>query len=69
MIEIQPGANEPRFRAGRWPAHPKHRSEAIQPNEQQSVEGPKNRSLRGIAPQHIDLLPENQELRLKPRAK
>ena len=27
---------------------------------------PENRSLRGIAPQHIDLLPENQDFRLKP---
>jgi hypothetical protein len=43
-------------------------SEAIQPNEQQSVEGPENRSRRGIAPQHIDLLPENQDFRLKPRS-
>jgi len=42
-------------------------SEAIQPNQHQSVEGPENRSLRGIAPQHIDLLPENQDFRLKPR--
>jgi hypothetical protein len=40
-------------------------SEAIQPNEQQSVEGSENRSRRRIAPQHIDLLPENQDFRLK----
>jgi hypothetical protein len=41
-------------------------SKAIQPNEQQSVEWPENRSLRGIAPQHIYLVPENQYFRLKP---
>ena len=35
-------------------------SEAIQPNEHQSVECPENRSLRGIAPQHTDLLPETR---------
>ena len=42
------------------------RNEAIQPNEHQSVESAENKSLRGIAPQHIDLLPENQDFRLKP---
>jgi hypothetical protein len=42
-------------------------SEAIQPNEHQSVEAPENRSRRGIAAQHIYLLPENQDFRLKPR--
>jgi hypothetical protein len=41
--------------------------EAIQPNEHQSVQGPENKSLRGLAPQHIDLLSENQDFRLKPR--
>jgi hypothetical protein len=39
------------------------RNEAIQPNEYQSVEGPEIKSLWGIAPQHIDLLPENQDFR------
>ncbi len=34
-----------------------------------SGRGPENRSLRGIAPQHIDLLPENQDFRLKPRSR
>jgi hypothetical protein len=38
----------------------------IQPNEHQSVEGPENRSLRGFAPLHIDLLTENEDFRLKP---
>jgi hypothetical protein len=36
------------------------RSEAILPNEQQPIEGPENKSLRGIAPQHIDLPPAGQ---------
>src|SRR5882757_6723047 len=45
------------------------RSEAIQPNEHQSVEGPENKSLRGIAPQHIDLLPESHDFRLKPHSR
>jgi hypothetical protein len=31
-----------------------------------SVESPENRPLRGFAPQHIDLLPENQYFRFKP---
>ena len=43
------------------------RNEAIQPHEHQSVESAENKFLRGIAPQHIDLLPENQDFRLKPR--
>ena len=42
-------------------------SEATQPNEQQSVEGPEHKSLRGSAAQHNDLLPENQDFRIKPR--
>jgi hypothetical protein len=42
------------------------RNEAIQPNEHQSVKSAENKSLRGSAPQHIDLLPENQDFRLKP---
>src|SRR5215813_10066175 len=41
------------------------RNEAIQPNEHQSVEGSEGKSLWGVAPQHIELLPENQNLRLK----
>jgi len=40
-------------------------SEAIQPNEHQSVEAPENRSRRGIAPQHIYLMPENQDFPLQ----
>src|SRR5260221_1071666 len=42
------------------------RNEAIQPNEDQSVESAEHKSLPGSAPQHIDLLPENQDFRLKP---
>jgi hypothetical protein len=42
------------------------RNEAIQLNEHQSVERAENKSLRGSAPQHIDLLPQNQDFRLKP---
>jgi hypothetical protein len=45
------------------------RSEAIQPNEHQSVERPENKTLRGIAPQHIDLLLENQDFHLKPHSR
>jgi hypothetical protein len=41
-------------------------SEAIQANQHQSLEGPENSSLRGIAPQYIDLLSENQDFRLQP---
>jgi hypothetical protein len=41
-------------------------SEAINANQHQSVEGPENSSLRGIAPQYIDLLSENQDFRLQP---
>ena len=41
------------------------RNEAIQPSEHQSVESAENKSLRRSAPQHIDLLPENQDFRLK----
>jgi hypothetical protein len=44
------------------------RNEAIQPNEHQSIGSPENKSLRGIAPQHIDLLLENQDFRLKPHS-
>src|SRR5437016_9036099 len=44
------------------------RNEAIQPNQHPSVESAESKSLRGIAPQHIDLLPENQDFRLKPRS-
>src|SRR5215813_323798 len=40
------------------------RNEAIQPNEHQSVESSEGKSLWGIAPQHIDLLPEDQYHRL-----
>jgi hypothetical protein len=43
-------------------------SEAIQPNEHQPVEGPENKSLRGLALQHINLLPENQDFRRKPHS-
>jgi hypothetical protein len=43
-------------------------SEVIQPNEHQSVESSEGKSLWGVAPQHIDLLPENQDLRLKPHS-
>src|SRR5258707_15776804 len=42
------------------------RNEAIQPNEDQSVKTAENKSLPVSAPQHIDLLPENQDFRLKP---
>src|SRR5258707_9836960 len=42
------------------------RNQAIQPNEDQSVESAEHKSLPGSAPQHIDLLPENQDFRLKP---
>src|SRR5260370_37284899 len=45
------------------------RNEAIKTNEHHSVETAKSQSLRGFAPQHIDLLPENQNLRLKPRSR
>jgi hypothetical protein len=36
------------------------RLEAIQPNEHQPVEIAEGKSLRGLAPQHIDLLREDQ---------
>ena len=42
------------------------KNEEIQPNEHRSVEGPENKSPRGIAPQYIELLPENEDFRLKP---
>ena len=35
----------------------------MQPDKHQSVEGPENKSLRGLAPQHIDLLPETSVYR------
>ena len=35
-------------------------NEATQPNEHQSVESSESKSLRGGAPQHVDLLPQNQ---------
>src|SRR3954453_15379536 len=38
------------------------RNQAIQPNKQPSVESAEFKSLRGIALQHIDLLPEHQPL-------
>ena len=44
------------------------RNQAIQPNQRASIEGAKNKSLWGIAPQHIDLLPENQDFGLEPRS-
>jgi hypothetical protein len=44
------------------------RNEAIQRNEHQSVEIAESKSLRGLAPQHIELLPEDQDFRLKPRS-
>jgi hypothetical protein len=37
-------------------------------NKHQTVEIAENKFLRGFAPQHIDLLPENQDLRFKPRS-
>jgi hypothetical protein len=43
-------------------------NQAIQPDEHQSVDIAENNSLRAFAPQHIDLLPENQDFRLKPRS-
>ncbi len=43
-------------------------NETIKPNEHQTVDIAEDRSLRRFAPQHIDLLPENQDLRLKPRS-
>jgi hypothetical protein len=42
------------------------RNKAIQPNEHPSVENAESKSLRGSTPKHIDLLPENQDFRLKP---
>jgi hypothetical protein len=42
-------------------------NEAIQPNKHPSIESAENKSLRGIAPQHIYLLPENEDFRFKPR--
>jgi hypothetical protein len=41
--------------------------EAIQPSEHQTIEIAENKSFRRSAPQHIDLLPEKQDFRLKPR--
>jgi len=38
----------------------------IQPSQHQTVESAENKSLRGAALQHIDLLPQNQDLGLKP---
>jgi hypothetical protein len=67
MIETQPGANKPRSHADDGQRIQNTGSEVIQSNEHQSVESPENRSLRGFAPQHIDLLPENQDFRFKPR--
>jgi len=43
------------------------RNQAVEPDQHQSIEGAENKSLGGIAPQHVDLLPENQDLCLKPR--
>jgi hypothetical protein len=65
MIEIQPDANELRSQAGRWPAHPKHRERGD--TTQRTTFSPKRRNKppRGIAPQHIDLLPKNQDFRFK----
>jgi hypothetical protein len=37
------------------------KNDAIQPNEHQTVEGPEDKSLRGFAPERIDLLPENKD--------
>jgi len=45
------------------------RSEAIQPNQHQSVESAENKSLPGFAPQYIDLLSENQDFRFKPHSR
>src|SRR5260221_4978477 len=42
------------------------RNQAIQANDDQSVESAEHKSLPGSWPQHIDLLPENQDFRLKP---
>jgi hypothetical protein len=39
------------------------RNETPKPNKHQTVEIAENKFLRGSAPQHIDLLPENQDLR------
>jgi hypothetical protein len=44
------------------------RNEAIQPNEHPWVESAENKSLRASTPQHIDLLPENQDFRFKPHS-
>jgi hypothetical protein len=44
------------------------RNEAVQPDEHQSVESAENKSLGGIPSQHINLLPENQDFRFKPRS-
>src|SRR5262249_35664386 len=44
------------------------RNESIQPNEHQSVESSEGKSLWGVAPQHVDLPPENQDLSLEPHS-
>jgi hypothetical protein len=43
-------------------------NKAIQSNEQASVESAENKSLRAVALQHIDLMPQNQDFRFKPRS-
>jgi hypothetical protein len=40
--------------------------EVVQPDEHQSIDIAENNSLRGFALPHIDLLPKNQDFRLKP---
>jgi hypothetical protein len=44
------------------------RNEAIKPNKHQTAEIAENKSLRGSTPKRIDLLPENQDFRFKPRS-
>jgi len=58
-IEIQHGANEPQSRAGRWQARLICQERGDTANEHPSIESAENKSLGGIAPQPIDLLPEN----------
>jgi hypothetical protein len=57
---------------GLWPDESQRvenvRNKAIEPNEHQSVESAENKSLAGIAPQHIDLMAQNQDFRFKPRS-
>ena len=43
-------------------------NEPIQPNEHPSIETAESKSLGGIAPQDIDLLPQDQDFRFKPRS-